>query len=152
MYDKIKDIFQNQLVEQWRDTRVWGLVLFCVVVVLASWSGARVIETNFELQKKIAKLNQQNQVLDLQNQNKKLENQYYETDTYLELAARKQFGKGAPGEKLLLVPREVAYKYAPEVPSTPQLAFDQAAAANNAPQYLKNLRAWRDFVFGHSLQ
>lgn len=152
LYEKIKHITETKLLEQWRDTRLWGLVVFCVVVVLASWSGARVIETNYALQKKIAKLGQQNQVYELQNENKKLENQYYETDTYLELAARKQFSKGLPGEGLILVPKDIALRHAPEIPNTTQVSAVQPAAPSHQPTYLKNLQAWRDFVFGHTLQ
>lgn len=137
---------------QWRDTRLWAFVVFAVVVVVASWSGVRVIETNYELQKKIARLQQQNQITQLQNENQKLKNQYLETDTYLELAAREQFGKAAPGEKLILVPESVALSNAREIPSQAPAGNDRAIKAETAPSYIKNLKAWRDFVFSHKLQ
>lgn len=151
MQEKIKQFIQSKSIDQWRDTRVWGFVAFGVVVVLASWSGVRVIETNYTLQKKIARLRQQDEVLQLQNENQKLQNEYYQTNTYLELSARKQFGRAAPGEQLVLVPREVALKYAPELPKTPQLDKVQPPKKSTGPTYLKHLRAWRDFVFKHTL-
>ncbi len=152
MLEKIKQYFQDKPIDQWRDTRLWGFVIFAVVVVLASWSGVRVIETNYELQKKIAGLNQQNRIMQLQNENQKLQNEYYQTDTYLELSVRKQFGKAAKGEQLLLVPRDVALTYAPPLPSTPELERVQPPEEPTGPTYFKNLRAWRDFIFGHTLR
>lgn len=151
MQDIIKRFIQDKSIDQWRDTRVWGFVAFGVVVVLASWSGVRVIETNYTLQKKIAALHQQNDILHLQNENQKLQNEYYQTDTYLELSARQQFSKAAPGEQLVLVPRDVALAHAPELPKTPEIDKVKPPAASAGPTYLKHLRAWRDFVFHHTL-
>ena len=153
MYDKIKHLVEENLVEQWRDTRLWGLIVFGIVVVLASWSGVRVIETNYELQKKISQLGQQNQVYDLQNQNQKLENQYFETDTYLELSARRQFSKAEPGESLVLVPKDVAYKAAPEVATVSVPKTNTGTGDDSkSPGYLRNAHAWRDFILGHTLR
>lgn len=151
-YKKLKHRLAQTNTEQWRDTRMWGLVVFGVVVVLASWSGVRVIETNYELQKKVAALGQQNQVIQLQNQNTKLQNEYYQTDTYLELAARKQFGKAAPGESVVLVPKDIALKYAPDLPSTYHSDNAEGSKPNARAKYVQNLLDWRDFVFGHTLR
>lgn len=145
--------YLTQLYEstQWRDTRLWTFVVFGIVVVVASWSGIRVIETNYELQKKIARLQQQNDVIRLQNENQKLKNQYLETDTYLELSARQQFSKAAPGEKLIIVPKNVALAHAKEIPA--QVAGESTAGTtkNASSRFAKNLRAWRDFIFSHKL-
>lgn len=151
MFDNIKNYIQENFVDQWRDTRMWGFIVFGIVVLLASWSGVRVIETNYELQKKIAQLEQQNQVLALQNQNQTLKNQYFETDTFLELAARQQFSKAAPGEKMVIVPEHVALNNAREVSLVVKDEIAQREAAATEPSYLRNLRAWRDFVFHHRL-
>lgn len=137
---------------QWRDTRLWAFVVFAIVVVVASWSGVRVIETNYELQKKIARLQQQNEITQLQNENQKLKNQYLETDTYLELAAREQFGKAAPGEKLILVPESVALSNSRDIPMKSPAQSGRGIKVETSPSYIKNLKAWRDFVFSHKLQ
>src|SRR5437667_142896 len=70
---------------QLRDVRVLGLVIFGGLVLLVSWSGIQVIQTNYDLQKQISKLQQQNQVQELENNNLQLTNQYFNTDQYLEL-------------------------------------------------------------------
>src|SRR3989344_5022829 len=116
MFKKIKNYQKSAVWRNLRDVRFLGFMIFGVMVLLASWSGVTVIETNYELQKQIARLDQQNQVHQLTNTNLKLQNEYYNTDTFLELTARKQLGKGAPGQKLILVPKSVALTYAKELP------------------------------------
>jgi hypothetical protein len=107
------------------------------------------VQTNYELQKKIATLRQQSDILRLQNETTFLGNKYLQTDQYLELAARQNFGLAAPGEKVLLVPENVAMKYVNK-----SLIHSPSAAtglADNRPRYVKNLEAWRDFLLGRKL-
>src|SRR4051812_21857007 len=108
MFEKIKILLNHPVIKEFRDVRIVGLVVFGIITLLVSWSGLQVIEANYQLQQQVAQLEQQNQVVELENNNLKLSNEYYNTDQYLELQARRQFGKGAPGEKLLLVPKNVA--------------------------------------------
>lgn len=151
MIDNIKHYLSELVSDQWRDTRLWTFIVFGVVVLLASWSGVRVIETNYELQKKIARLEQQNEVIALQNRNQTLKNQYLESDTYLELAARKQFGKGAPGETLILVPESVSLARTKDIPTKDGKTGQSEQETKNEPFYARNLKAWRDFIFAHKL-
>lgn len=128
-----------------RDVRTLGLLVFAGIVLLVTWSGIGVIQTNYELQKKIAALRQQVDLQMLENSNLRLRNQYYNTDQYLELQARRQFGKAEPGEKLLIVPRQVALAYSVEVEqSTAEPAEEQTPAK---PAYQRNFEAWMDFLF-----
>lgn len=145
MLEKIKNLSKSSIWRNARDVRFLGFMVFGVMVLLASWSGVTVIETNYELQKQIAQLDQQNQVQQLTNTNLKLRNEYYNTDTFLELTARKQFGKGAPGEKLLLVPRYVALAHAKQLPEPK--AQTQETQIKNQPAYQKNFNAWMNFIF-----
>src|SRR5688572_22142749 len=108
MLEKLKKYRKHPYVEQLKDVRVIGLIAFCVIALLVAWSGLGAIQSNYVLQKQIARLEQENQVKDLENNNLKLKNQYYNTDQYLELQARRQFGRAAPGETLILVPKGVA--------------------------------------------
>src|SRR3990167_10839040 len=105
MFEKIK---KHPLTQQLRDPRAIGLVAFGIVAVLVTWSGIKAVQTNYGLQKQIARLQQQNEVHNLENTNLKLQNEYLNTDQFLELAARREFGKAAPGETVLLVPKSIA--------------------------------------------
>lgn len=145
MFTKIKKIIKNPFWHQFRDVRFLGFVVFAILVLLASWSGVKVIEANYELQKQTAQLDQKNQVQELINANLKLQNEFYNTDTYLELSARKQFGKGAPGEKLILVPKSVALAHAKELPA--QTTVKTQTKSDTRPSAQKNFEAWMDFFF-----
>ncbi len=126
-----------------------GLYIFTLIVVVISWSGVKTVQKNYELQKKISVLAQQNAVLKLQNENTALQNKYFETDQYLELAARQNLGLAAPGEQVLLVPKSLAMKYVD--PSLAPKTNQVSTTADNRPKYIRNLEAWRDFLLGRTL-
>lgn len=145
MLEKIKTYEKHPFVQNFKDVRFLGFLLFGVLVLLATWSGVRVIETNYDLQKQITQIDQQNSLQKLQNSNLKLQNEYYNSDTYLELTARKQFGKAAPGEKLLLVPKGVALAKTKELPKDDDKQAQTTSA--NQSKYQQNLQAWMNFLF-----
>ena len=97
MLEKIQTIQHHAITQQLRDVRVLGFLVFGVMVLLVSWSGVGVIESNYELEKQVAKLEQQNKVSQFENENQKLQNQYLATDEYIDMTARKQFSKALPG-------------------------------------------------------
>jgi len=149
--DKIKNYLNSPRIQELRDVRNIGLYIFALIVLAITWSGIKTVQNNYQLQKQIAEIKQQNYVLYLQNGNTNLQNQYYQTDEYLELAARQDFGLAAPGETVLLVPKSVAMKYV-----NPALVANanQSAAANTAGEptgVAKNLEDWRDFLLGRKL-
>jgi cell division protein FtsB len=123
------------------DPRFMGQLLFVVVVLLISWSGIKTIQTNYNLQKQITAIKEQNSLQSLQNGNLALNNQYFNSNQYLELSARQNFGLAAPGEKEILVPRSVALAYTANLPSpTPTV---QAKA--ELPAYQRNFESWVNF-------
>lgn len=124
------------------DVRFIGQMLFLVIVLLISWSGVKVIQTNYGLQKQITALKQQNELQELQNKNLALQNQYYNSNQYLELSARQNFGLGAPGEKEIIVPAQVALSYTVNLPS--QTSSADAAKAKQ-PVYQRDFESWVDF-------
>jgi len=130
---------------QFRDVRAAGLLLFLVIVLLISWSGVKVIDTNYALQKQISRLEQQNQVQQLANTNTKLQNSYYESNQYLELSARQNFGLAAPGETMLIVPQNVALAHTVQLPNPEQDQVRQTQAKQ--PAYQRNFQAWMNFLF-----
>ncbi|HVX57995.1 MAG TPA: septum formation initiator family protein [Candidatus Saccharimonadales bacterium] len=126
--------------ERLSDVRFLGQALFVVLVLLISWSGIKTIQTNYGLQKQISSLKQQNSVQKLENDNLALKNQYYNSDQYLELSARQNFGLAAPGEQELIVPQSVAMAYTVNMP-----ASGTADAQAEQPAYQRHLESWVDF-------
>lgn len=144
---KIKNSWLPQRLGAIADTRNIGLLIFAVITLAISWSGVKTIQRNYELQKQISVLQQQNTVLRLTNENTDLQNQYLQTDQYLELAARQNFGLAAPGETVLLVPRSTAMKYVdPAVVKTSSL--DQIGSEAKQSKYSKNFQDWGNFLLG----
>lgn len=146
MFAKIKN-YETTIVywaKQLRDLRVVGLLVFLAIVLLVSWSGVKAIETNYRLQKQISALRQENTVRQLANENLKLENQYFETPQYLEVAARDDFGLAKPGETVLNVPRTVAMSFTVDLPKPPAPKQEPKA---QPPAHQRNFQAWMDFLF-----
>lgn len=141
MQEKLKQLLEHPLASQLNDTRVLGLLGFGFIALLVTWSGVKSIQTNYDLQKQIAGLEQKNSVSKLANANQKLRNEYYKTDTFLELASRRQFGKAAPGETLYLVPKKVALSYTVAVPAEKTVKTQ----ADTRPAWQKNLTSWFNF-------
>lgn len=141
MFDKIKKIQQQAAYKQLQDVRVLGLLGFGVIAVMVSWSTISAIQTNYGLQKQIAAMQQQTAVDQLENTNLALSNQYYSTNQFLELAARQHFGKAAPGETVLLVPKSVALAHTVETPSTLAKAEPKAHTSG----FQDNFEAWMNF-------
>jgi cell division protein FtsB len=144
MYEIVKTKILD-FIKSLSDLRTLGQVFFVIIVLLISWSGVKAIQTNYELQKKIVRLQQEVEIQKLENENLKLSNQYLETDQFLELAARRQFGKGAPGEKLLVVPKATAMKFV-----TKSAKNKEKDKKISQPAYQKNLEAWINFFFRKS--
>jgi len=142
MLNKVKTHFNSGKLQFLNDTKNLGLIAFGVIALLVSWSGVNSIQANYELQKQISELSQQNTVAELENTNLKLRNEYLKTDQYLELAARRQFGKAAPGETVVNVPKKVALANTVEPKN---VAVKVETTEESKPFYLKNLQAWVDF-------
>ena len=123
------------------DIRFTGQLVFALIVLLVTWSGIKSIQTNYGLQKQISALNQQNTVQQLQDNNLALQNNYLNSNQYLELAARQNFGLAAPGEKEVIVPESVALAYTTNVPTSSQ----QATVAAPQPAYQQNFESWVNF-------
>lgn len=137
-----KDI--SQKIKTLSDTRVLSLIAFGVVALLVTWSGVKVIQKNYELDKKITISKQKNEVQKLENENMRLKNEYFRSAQYLELSARRQFGKAAPGERLYVVPESVALSKTIDIPKDQKITATNTKAKSKAQQ---NFDAWMNFLF-----
>lgn len=129
MGNKVKSILKKL----WGDGR--GVVLIVIVAtVLFLAMTIQVLNNNYTLQRQIDNAKLDNQIAELENQNLKLEQEYYKTSEYQELSARALLGKAQPGEHLVLLPK---------VAKTATSSNDgQARTAKS------NMDQWLDFLFG----
>ncbi len=143
--EKLKH-FQQKITgygDQLRDLRVVGLVVFVVIVLMISWSGVKAIETNYTLQRQLSGLKQAQALQRLKNENQKLENTYYASRQYQDIAARQNLGLAAPGETVLIVPKNVALRYTVDLPD--DVKEETAKAKAKQPAYQRNFQAWMNF-------
>ena len=147
----IKNLWNPNRLKQITDVRNVGFYIFAVIVLAIAWSGVKTVQNNYELQKHISVLEQQNDVLELLNQNTGLQSQFYKTDQYLELAARQNLGLAAPGETVLLVPKSVAMKYVDPSLALAQTGLESDSSDVPKSKFAQNFSDWRDFLLGRKL-
>lgn len=145
MIPKINKSVLEEKLKNFSDVRVIGLLAFGVVVILVSWSVLNVLQVNYELERQKSDLEQKNQIQKLQNENLNLQNVYFQSDEYLELSARRQLNKAAPGEKLYLIPRSVAMANTVTLPKT-QRQLEQEKQQHRS-KFSLNLESWKNFFF-----
>ncbi len=143
MFNKINSYYRRIPWTSLRDPKNVGLSIFLIIVLLISWSGVKALQTNYNLQKQISVLKQQNDLQQLQNVNQQLQNQYYQTNQYLNVTAREEFGLGEPGETELIVPKAVAFAHLATLSTT---TTGNEISRNNQPTYEKNFQAWINFI------
>ena len=141
MFGKIKSSIKPYL-PLLTDSRTLGIIAFGFVAILVSWSGVKAIQTNYELQKQIARMQQENDVKRLENDNQRLKNEYYKTDQFLELAARRQFGKAAEGERIYIVPKEVALA---NIVASKKAESKATEIKTSKSKAARNIEAWINF-------
>lgn len=139
MIDKTKMLFQRITN---LDSRSIGLIAVAIVALSVTYSSAKIIQKNYVLQQEITKLQQENALQEQINKNQNLKNDYYKTDAYLDIAARRYTNKAAPGERLYSVSKEVALKYVKPAPE------DNQTPVKSEPQFIQNWRKWINFLGG----
>ncbi len=147
MFTKIKTWVLQSRLKALGDSRNIGLGIFSIIALSVTWSGVKVVQANYRLQKQIVEAEQQTALQELENKNFKLRTEYLKSDQYLELSARRLFNRAAPGEQLIIVPKEVALTYTPALPTSEPVS-DILPANTSTPWYGDNIQAWIDFFMG----
>jgi cell division protein FtsB len=113
-------------------------VLVAALVLAGSWAvgAVGVMNHNYDLQRQVDQAKLDNQIIELTNQNLKLEQAYFQTDEFLNLQARALLGKANPGEHLVLLPKVDSSN-----------ADNQTSDAATTPTK-SNLGQWMEFLFG----
>lgn len=146
MIDKIKNTLSSKHFRSYFSLGATGIYLIAVVSLSVAWASTKAIQRNYQLMKEISVLEQEADIAEQKVANQKLENEYYKSDSFLELAARSQLNKAAPGEKLMIVPREVALSKLP-AGSEQDEEFKETIQAK-----LPNWQAWLQFLTGRGLE
>ena len=120
-------------------------VLITAAVISVALNSGGVMLKNYKLARQITELEQRVRVAQAEADKQRLQNQYFATDAFLDIAARRQLTKGAPGEKLIIVPKNVALLYASKQPA---LVEPVKNATNPATTPLS---AWFNFLRGEGL-
>lgn len=141
-FQQITQYLQNKGLYDIRLVFLLGIGLISVTVF---WNGAKIVQQNYELAQKVEAIEQENEVLRLENQNKALRNEYLATDEFAEITARRLYGKAAPGERVYIVPKDVALNALSEQNTDASEDLQPA----EKPQYQKNFEAWMNIYFGN---
>jgi len=119
-----------------------NVVIFVALVIAGNWvwGSLTMMQRNFTLQKELDDKSRQLIVAQLDTDNAKLEQRYYQTDEYKELAVRQQLGLVTPGESVLILPpNSTAVKAADKTTTT---------SAVIKPVPISNFSQWMNFLFG----
>lgn len=105
----------NRLGAKWRKLKYWlkhgflsveNVVLVIATVMCLTWTyqSIKAMSRNWELVEKLNTEQKTLQLLTVEVEAVELENEYYSSDEYRELAARKFAGKQLPGEHMVYLP------------------------------------------------
>lgn len=133
----------KELASKFLDSKTAVTGLFLVVAISLMFNTLKVIQRNYELQQQLDTLADEVALIEVENQNLKFNIQYYETDAYLEVEAKRRFNLAEAGEKVILLPKDG------DLPQE-QLRTRVEEQQATQPQYEQNLDKWRAFLFGGS--
>ena len=123
---------------------VIAALIISVTVAGVTINTSSVIMQNYQLEREVRAMEQKVSVAQIELETQKAKNQYYATDYYLDIAARKQLSKGASGEKLIIVPKSVAVA---KLPVKQETTIPDANIVDDQ-QSLSNIQKWRLFLSG----
>lgn len=117
-----------------------NIVLLAAILLAIGfiWSTMGALQSNYVLQRQVDILRSQVEASRLESDTLQLENIYFASDEYLELQARQQFGKAAPGERMIILPANTV--------------SDAVTTDANKPADVisnNNFQAWLNFFFSN---
>ena len=121
-------------------------IVIAITVVAVTANTSSVIMQNYTLERDVQVAEQKVAIAQAELDTQRLKNNYYTSDAFLDIAARKQLGKGAAGEKLIIVPKSVAISYTPAIP------VNDSNTANNdsrSGSQKSNIQKWGLFLSGN---
>lgn len=118
------------------------LVLFSAIVFCLAWTCGSIssMSRNWSLAQSLANREREKALLELEVETLELENEYYLSDEYQELAARKYQNKKLPGETMVYLPANSDTAKNKHATSTDE--------SNTATVAMSNFEQWLKFLFG----
>ena len=119
-----------------------NMVIIVAVVLCVGWTWGSVssMSRNWELAGQVAEAERRLALLQLEVETMRYENEYYASDEYLELEARRLQNKVGDGESLV---------YLPENSEAAKHKHDESATETTiSEQVASNLEQWLQFLFG----
>lgn len=117
-------------------------VVILVAFLIATsfiWGSLSAMQSNYSLQREVDVKKQQLEIARLETENLQLQQQYFKTAEYQELALRDRAGLAFPGEKQLVLPPNS---------ETAQNADRQTTVSPGRTADVTNLEQWINFLFG----
>jgi hypothetical protein len=105
-----------------------------------AWGSIGVMQRNYDLQKEVDTKARNLKLAELETQNLKYEQRYYQSSEYQELEVRKRLGLANPGEHVLILP-----------PNTQQAKNADVVAINKPVRVIEptsDFQQWMNFLFG----
>lgn len=116
------------------------IIGFAFVIAIGwVWGSLGVMQRNYTLQQNLNRKNQELQLAQLETRSLELEQQYFKTGEYQELAVRARLGKGLPDEKVLILPKQ---------DENTLLTPTTTRQPTGRPDQPSNFEQWMDFLFG----
>lgn len=121
-----------------------NLIILVAFLIAAGWvwGSLQVMQRNYSLQREVEYKKRQLTLVELQKTSLELQNRYYATNEFKELALRNSLGLVMPGESVLILPDN----------SESVVAADKAASGTSAQaptaEKVSNLEQWLNFLFG----
>jgi len=140
----------TELKTKLRKTQYWlkhdlfvfdNVVLMIALVFCLAWTWGSIssMTRNWSLAQELMNRQREKALLELEVETLELENEYYLSDEYQELAARKYQGKMLPGETMV---------YLPESSKVDEPATPETSTENIATDTMSNFGQWIAFLFG----
>ncbi len=117
------------------------LIGAAIVCLVCTWGAINSMTRNWELAQDLMNRQREKALLELEVETLELENTYYLSEEYQEIAARKYQGKMLPGETMVYLPENSETAKTKHLPTTTENSGDALSDMSNFEQWMK-------FLFG----
>lgn len=131
---KLKQIY-DRLRQQYFTTYNLILAITVIVAIFWIWGSLGMMQRNYKLQKRMDDKERELIIAQLSVDKARLEQRYYQTAEYQELAVRERLNLALPGEHLLILP-----------PNSKEAQQEEETVRPEEP--LSNFQQWMNFLTG----